>query len=228
MRRDVKGGKTSVKADLHARGASLHDFAASASGNVTAIAGPATITNAKLNPDSALDQVAKAANPFRDKDPTTELKCAVVRLPLAAGIAHIDRSVAAETQKLGISVSGTLDLRNESIDITFKPQLREGIPIDVPQVAELVRLRGPMRNPQVTIDAMASVTTIARIGAGFSTGGLSELGVALFGAVGRGGPGPCAVALGAPAAKAATDTKTPAAVQGTESMSKALGKLLGR
>jgi uncharacterized protein involved in outer membrane biogenesis len=228
VRRDVKGGKTSVKADLHAHGASLHDFAASANGNVTVIAGPATIANAKLNPDSAFDRVAKATNPFREKDPTTELKCAVIRLPLAAGIAHIDRSVAAETQKLGVSVSGTLDLRNESIDITFKPRLREGIPIDVPQIAELVRLRGPLRNPQVTIDAMASVTTIARIGAGFSTGGLSEIGVALFGAVERGGAGPCAVALGAPAAKATTDNKAPAAAQGTESVSKALGKLLGR
>jgi len=228
VRRDVKGGKTSLKVDLHARGVSLHDMAASASGNVTAIAGPATIANTKLNPDNAFDRVAKAANPFREKDPTTELKCAVVRLPLAAGIAHIDRSVAAETQKLGVSVSGTLDLHNESIDVTFKPQLREGIPIDVSQVAELVRLRGPLRDPQVTIDAVASVTTIARIGAGFSTGGLSEIGVALLGAAARGGAGPCAVALGAPAAKATQDNKAPAAAQGTDSVSKALGKLLGR
>ncbi len=228
VRRDVKGGKTSVKADLRAHGASLHDLAASASGNFTAIAGPATIANTQLNLDNAFDRVAKVANPFRDKDPTTELKCAVIRLPLASGVAHIDRSVAAETQKLGVSVSGTLDLRSESIDVTFKPQLREGIPIDVSQIAELVRLRGPLRNPQVTVDAMASVTTIARIGAGFSTGGLSEVGVALFGAVGRGGPGPCAVALGAPAAKTTTDAKTPATVQGNESVSRALGKLLGR
>jgi AsmA family protein len=82
-------------------------------------------------------------------------------LPLAAGIARIDRSVAAETQKLGVSVSGTLDLRNESIDLTFKPQLREGISIDLAQIAELVRLHGPLRHPQVSIDAVASVATAA-------------------------------------------------------------------
>ena len=229
VRRDVKGGKTSAKADLHARGASLHDWAASASGNVTAIAGPATIANAKLDLDSAFDRVAKAANPFRDQDPTTELKCAVIRLPLASGVAHIDRSVAAETQKLGVSVSGTLDLRNESIDLMFKPKLREGISIDLPQIAELVRLRGPLRHPQVTIDAMASVATVARIGAAFGTGGLSEIGVALFGAAGRGGAGPCAEALGAPAGNATTaDAKTPATTHGTESVNKALGKLFGR
>jgi len=227
VRRDVKGGKTSVKADVHARGASLHDWAASASGNFTAIAGPATIANANLDLNSAFDRVAKAANPFRDKDPTTDLKCAVVRLPLAAGIARIDRSVAAETQKLGVSVSGTLDLRNESIDLTFKPQLREGISIDIPQIAELVRLHGPLRHPQVSIDAMASVTTAARIGAAVGTVGLSEVGVLLFGALGRSGSGPCAVALGAPAA-ATAGGKAPPAAQGADPVSKALGRLLGR
>ena len=225
VRRDVKGGKTSVKADLHARGASLHDWAASASGNFTAIAGPATLANANLNLNSAFDRVAKAANPFREKDPTTELKCAVIRLPLAAGIARIDRSVAAETQKMGVSVSGTLDLRNESIDVTFRPQLREGITIDIPQIAELVRLHGPLQHPQVSIDAVASVTTAARIGAAVGTGGLSEVGVLLLGAIGKNnGSGPCAVALGASAASTAGAKPTP----GTDPVSKALGRLLGR
>jgi len=225
VRRDVKGGKTSVKADVHARGASLHDWAASASGNFTAIAGPATLANANLNLDNAFDRVAKAANPFRDKDPTTELKCAVIRLPLSAGIARIDRSVAAETQKMGVSVSGTLDLRNESIDVTFRPQLREGISIDIPQIAELVRLHGPLQHPQVSIDAVASVTAAARIGAAVGTGGLSEVGVLLLGAIGKNnGSGPCAVALGAPAASTSGAKPTP----GTDPVSKALGRLLGR
>jgi len=224
VRRDVKGGKTSVKADVHARGASLHDWAASASGNFTAIAGPATLANANLNLDSAFDRVAKAANPFRERDPTTELRCAVIRLPLSAGIARIDRSVAAETQKMGVSVSGTLDLRNESIDVTFRPQLREGISIDIPQIAELVRLHGPLRHPQVSIDAVASATTAARIGAAVGTGGLSEVGVLLLGAIGKKGSGPCAAALGAPAAATAGAEPTP----GTDPVSKALGRLLGR
>ncbi len=229
VRRDVKGGKSSLKANVTARGSSLHDWAASATGNVTAIAGPATIVNVKSGSDSAFDRVASATNPFRDKDPTTELKCAVVRLPLAGGVARIDRSVAIETQKVGVSVSGTLDLRNESIDVTFRPQLRQGITIDIPQIAELVRLHGPFRHPQVSIDAMASVTTAARIGAAFSTGGLSEIGVALLGAVGRGGAGPCAVALGAKdTSSPAPEAGTRAAAQGTDPLNKALGKLFGR
>jgi AsmA family protein len=226
VRRDVKGGKTAVKADLRAHGSSLHEWAASLSGNFTATAGPATIANAQLDLGSSFDLVAKAVNPFREKDPNTELKCAVIRLPFVDGVAHADRSVAVETQKLGVSVSGSLDLRQEFVDFSFRPKLREGIPIDIPQIAELVRLRGPMRHPQVTIDAMGSVTTAARIGAAISTGGISELGVALFGAAERGGPGPCAVALGASSGKA--ENKAAETKQGTDPVNKALGKLFGR
>ena len=190
------------------------------------------MANTKLDLDSAIDRLSKAANPFREKDPTTEIKCAVAKLPLTDGIARIDRSLALETQKIGVSSSGTLDFRNETLDLTFKPQLREGIAIDIPQVAELVRLRGTFRKPEVTVDAMASVTTIARIGAAVGTGGISELGVALIGVPKRMGPGPCAVALGtateprgdsAPPATAAAPAAAPA-----EAIGKALGKLFSR
>ena len=126
VRRDVRGqdvaeGRPACPRYLAARLGGFREWQRHA-----AIAGPATIANAKLNLDTAFDQLAKVTNPFHDKDPTTELKCAVIRLPLADGIARIDRSVAAETQKLGLSVSGTLDLRNESVDLTFRPRLREG------------------------------------------------------------------------------------------------------
>ena len=90
-------------------------------------------------------------------------------------------------------------------------------------------LHGPLRHPQVTIDAMASVATAARIGAAFGTGGLSELGVQLFGAATRGGAGPCAVALGASATdSSASANKAPATTTATDPINKALGKLLGR
>jgi uncharacterized protein involved in outer membrane biogenesis len=232
INRDVRGGKTAVKVDARARGASLHDWMSTANGHVTVVVGPATMANTKLDLDSAIDRLSKAANPFREKDPTTEIKCAVAKLPLTDGIARIDRSLALETQKIGVSSSGTLDFRNETLDLTFKPQLREGIAIDIPQVAELVRLRGTFRKPEVTVDAMASVTTIARIGAAVGTGGISELGVALIGVPKRMGPGPCAVALGtaaeprgdsAPPATAAAPAAAPA-----EAIGKALGKLFSR
>jgi hypothetical protein len=123
------------------------------------------------------------------------LQCAVIRLPLSSGVAQVDRSIAFETKELDASMSGTLDFRNETLDLSIKPRVRQGIPIEIPQIAELVRLRGPFASPSVTVDAVASATAIARIGAAIGTGGLSVLGETLFAQAGASG-GACEVALG--------------------------------
>jgi AsmA family protein len=229
VKRELKGGKTEVKVDLGARGDSPRQWAASASGNVIAVAGPATLVNPKGSSDVPLDRLLEAVNPFRGVDATTELHCAVVRLPLKDGIASIDRSIAVETNKLGATASGSLDFRTETLDLSIKPQVRQGIAIAVPQVAQLVHFRGPFSSPSVGIDATATAETVARLGAAVYTGGLSILGESLF-AKAAGDPGaPCQIALGrgAPAstaaAKPATASPTPA-----DSVGKAVGHLFGR
>jgi AsmA family protein len=196
VKRELQGGKTEVKADVSARGASPRQWASSASGNVLAVAGPATVVTPKGTTDVALDRLLEAINPFRGVDATTDLRCAVVRLPLKDGVATIDRSIAVETSKVGATASGTLDFRTETLDLSIKPQIRQGVAIAVPQVAELVHFRGPLRSPSVGIDATATAETVARLGAAVYTGGLSILGESLY-AKAQGDPGaPCQIALG--------------------------------
>jgi AsmA family protein len=196
VKRELQGGKTEVKADVSARGASPRQWASSASGNVLAVAGPATVVTPKGTTDVALDRLLEAINPFRGVDATTDLRCAVVRLPLKDGVATIDRSIAVETSKVGATASGTLDFRTETLDLSIKPQVRQGVAIAVPQVAELVHFRGPLRSPSVGIDATATAETVARLGAAVYTGGLSILGESLY-AKAQGDPGaPCQIALG--------------------------------
>lgn len=229
IKRDVRGGKTSVSTDIAARGVSPRHWASSANGILTAIVGPASLGHPKGDADSAFNRMADAVNPFRKMDTSTELHCAVVRLPLRDGVANVDRSIAIETDKLGASASGTLDFRNETLDLSIKPQLRQGISINVAEIAQLVRFHGPFTSPTVAIDAVATAATVARIGAAVSTGGASLLGEALL-SRGAGDSGaPCQVALGrtapsaASAGKAAAKTNVPA-----EDVSKALNRLLGR
>ena len=228
VKRELHGGKTEVKADLAARGTSPRQWAGSASGNVLAVAGPATIVNPKGSTDVPLDRLLEAVNPFRSVDATTELHCAVIRLPLKDGVALIDRSIAAETSKFGATASGTLDFRNETLDLSVKPQVRQGIPIAVPQVAQLVHFRGSLSSPTVGIDATASAETVARLGAAVYTGGLSILGESLFAKAAGDPAAPCQTALGrgsaanAAAAKPADTNPTP-----TESLGKAVGHLFG-
>jgi uncharacterized protein involved in outer membrane biogenesis len=228
VHRELRGGKTEVKVDIAARGGSLHQWMSTANGSIVAVVGPATIAGGKAAQDSSLDRLAGAVNPFRELDAQTELHCIVVRLPLRNGVAGIDRSIAAETSKLGATASGTLDFRDEMLDLSFRPQIREGIRLEIPQVAQLVRLRGPFASPSVGIDATATAATVARLGAAAYTGGLSILGETLL-AQAKADPGaPCQIALGrgGPAAKSATSASPAPAAQ--QDIGHALGKLLGR
>jgi uncharacterized protein involved in outer membrane biogenesis len=228
VQREVHGGKTEVKIDLSGRGDSLHQWMSTANGNIVAVVGPATVAGGKGTQDASLDRLAGAVNAFRDVDATTELKCVVVRLPLRNGVASVDRSIAAETSKLGATASGTLDFRNEMLDLSFRPQIRQGVRIEVPQVAQLVRLRGPFASPSVGIDATATAATVARLGAAVYSGGLSILGESLL-AEAKADPGaPCQIALGRGGAAAKAPSQANPAATTEQELGKALGRLLGR
>jgi uncharacterized protein involved in outer membrane biogenesis len=232
VKRDVRGGKTEIAIDVAMRGDSPHKWMASANGRARAVVGPATLANSKLDPGASFDRIAQLVNPFRTVEGATELRCAVIRLPLSGGIAQIDRSIAVETRELEVSASGTLDFRNETLDLSIKPRVRQGIPINIPQIAELVRFHGPFASPTVGVDAMASAATVARIGAAVGTGGLSAIGEVLLGSAAAASDtgGACAVALGkaAPATASSAAAKAPAASNPVLDLGSAVGKLLGR
>jgi uncharacterized protein involved in outer membrane biogenesis len=192
---EVHGSRVALSMDLKMHGSSPHAWASDATGSVLLSLGGGTLGNDRLDRGGPLQRLLGAINPFHSSDASTELVCAVARLPLSHGVARIDRSLAIESTKAGASASGTIDFRHETVDLSFKTGVREGISLDIARVAQLVRLQGPFRGPDVRIDAVASATTAARIGAAVGTGGLSVLGGALLqGARGRGGP--CEVALG--------------------------------
>ena len=156
-----------------------------------------------------------------------------MRVPLHDGVAHIDRSIAAETQEIGVAASGTLDLRNETLDLAFAPRCAHGIPINIAQVADLVHLRGPLASPKVGVDAGASAATIAKLGAAARGGGLAALGAAMLAPAPGTGPGVvrCRARQGSGAGgdaprRRATQRASPAGVPAD--LGKALGKLLHR
>ena len=191
------------------------------------VVGPATLVHTKLDLESPLNRLADAVNPFHRVDPSTELECAVGRLPLKDGIARIDRSIALETKKFGASISGTVNFQDETVDLAIKPQVRQGIAIEVSQVANLVRFQGPFRSPSVHVDAVGSATAAAKIGAAIYSGGLSIVGESLLSAATRGGPGPCRVALGQSGATPAASAQAPSSGS-TSPVGKTLERIFGR
>lgn len=228
--REIKGGKTDVTVDLAMQGASPHAWASTATGSFRMVTGPADLTNSRLDPNSVLDKLSSAVNPFRAVDAATDLRCAVARFPLQDGIARVDRGIAMETSKLGVTATGTLDFRNETLEFTFQPKVRKGISIDIANLSEFVGISGPFASPQVRIDPVGSVKALASIGAAVGTGGLSAVGQALFSWAESNGPGPCAIAEGAAAAPAAKQGGSTATSGGNPAadLGKAIGRLFGK
>jgi len=219
-RREVRGGKTDGRIDIGATGNTPRQWESTMSGTVIALVGPATLVNTKVDLSSPLNKLGATVNPFHNVDPSTELQCAVIRLPLHNGVAEVDRSIGLETKKFGATASGTLDFRTRTLDLAIRPQLRQGVSVDIPQVAELVRFRGPFASPAVAIDSVAAAT-IARIGAAAYTGGLSIVGESLLS---HPGGNPCEIALG----RTAGATAQTAGGGGAAMVVEDLGKVLGR
>ena len=228
--------KTDVTVNVTTRGVSERQWAHNASGSVLAVVGPASVANSKET-ESDLGKIAQAVNPLRGSQSETDLKCAVVRLPLHDGIAHIDHSIAAETREIGVLASGTIDLRDETLDLAVTPRSRVTLPIDIAQLASLVRVHGPLASPAVTVDAQAAAATIAHARRGAPARAAlrrsaphsrRKPGAAT-------GPEPCDVALGKAPAPTAAGSSTTAPAAGPiklptnpDELNKALGKLLGR
>jgi len=232
--RAINGGKVRASIDINGRGTTPHRVASTMSGTILVVSGPATLGRATAQEQSAVSQIAGALDPFRTVDSVTELRCAVFRLPVANGVAHVDRSIAVETGKIAGSASGTLDFRNETMDLSVQPQIREGVKIDVSQFASLVRIQGRFDKPSVAIDAAQSAQMLAKLGAlGAKGGSLEALGRALIAPTGGETSAPCAVALSgkAPPREAAPARSASPSVPDVglpKDVGKALGKLLGR
>jgi len=231
VHRDIKGGKTDLTLDLAMRGASPRRWMASANGSVAATVGPASWAHIKGDMAPEFDRLAQVVNPFRSINAATELKCAVVRLPIRNGVAQVDRTIALETRELGVAASGTLDFRNETLDLAVKAHLKQGIPINVVQLADLVRVGGTFKSPAVRVDSGATAEIVARIGMAIGTGGWSE-GARLLLKPPGGDANTCDVAAGhappepAPASPGSASGKGSA--NPAEEITKALGRLLGR
>jgi hypothetical protein len=225
--RDVSGGKTRLTIDAKANGASLHQWLASMDGTIAILVGPAQLHNPPVASTATVDRVGEAVNPFRKAQGTTELRCAVVRLPIRDGVAHVDRTIAMETAELGASAVGTLDFRNETLDLSLRPQVRQGIPINVTGLADIVKVRGSFADPQITVDPVKSAESIARIGAAIGTGGWSLLGETLLSSAAA-SDSPCAIALGVKSSQSREAPANEAPKPALPDLGKALGKLLGR
>ncbi|MEO8485899.1 MAG: AsmA family protein [Betaproteobacteria bacterium] len=212
--RNASGGTTTFAVDLQGPVSVLARFVTTASGTIRVDVGPLRVKGAALDAGGEVfARVLDSLNPFRRVDPSTDIQCVVARLSVLNGVAHSDRTLAAETSRLALSASGTIDLRDETLDLLVRPRARKAAGLPAVELAEVVRVAGPIRHPSVRLDTMGAAKTALTIGGAIASGGWSLLATPLLN--GSDDPNPCATARagGKPSGNAASSSRseTPAA-----------------
>jgi uncharacterized protein involved in outer membrane biogenesis len=198
---DFSGGSTDAAIALRGPGESMRRFMAGANGEIRIVVGPMRVSGLPLEGGGdVLANIADAAMPGRRRDPHTDVQCVVVRLPVRAGIATSQRSMAYETTKVNMVAAGTIDFRTEALDLAIRPTVKEGLGVGVANLAELVKVTGTLANPSIGLDTLGSARAALSVGGAVLTGGLSLLGERLLSSQ-TGDPAPCRTALGQPAAQ---------------------------
>lgn len=169
----VSGGPTQLAFNLQGKGNSLHQFLSTANGAAQFSVGKAILGSKIFNDAGDLAiTIFNAANPLHKSTDQTILDCAVAYLPVSNGMVAVKDSVGAETDKLDITLSGSINLNTEAINLKIHPNDKSGLTTGV-DLGGLVQIEGTLQNPQTGINKAGVVSSAASIGLGFLTGGLS-------------------------------------------------------
>ena len=199
----ISGGSTDVTINLSGPGTSMARFMGGANGEARLVMGPAVFQGKALDwGGDALTKLSDLVNPFRREEKKTNLLCWVVRLPAKGGIITVDHSIAMETNRLNVVAAGMIDLRNETVNLGFRTRAKEGIGIGAVNLAELVKVSGPLSNPSVGADTIESAKKALTVGGALATGGLSLIGQTFL-KRSTADPHPCQTALTGRSSKSA-------------------------
>ena len=91
----------------------------------------------------------------------------------------------------------------ETVNLGFKTRAKEGIGIGAVNLAELVRVSGPLSKPSVGADTVESAKKALSVGGALATGGLSLLGEVFLKKT-TADPHPCQTALTGGSSKSAS------------------------
>ena len=203
----LTGGKTDITIKANGSGASVSKIMAGLNGKLLIKTGKGKISNAAMNIASAdaLTSTLSMLNPGAKKEDGSTLECAVVNFDIKDGMATADKGIAIFTNQMNVIGSGSVNLKTEELDIGITPKAREGVGVNLGQLAELVRLGGTLANPTPKTDTKAALSAGLSAGAAVATGGLSILAQGLLDESGS-DENPCDIALGiAPKKKTAAE-----------------------
>lgn len=173
----IEGAGADINIDVEGRGNSVQELMADLSGGIYVAAGQAVIHNRRLEKVSGdvVTAVLGTVAMQSPEDETTHVRCGVVRVPVRKGVVTVDRTIAMETSRAAMSASGSIDFRDEGLDLGVNLVGRKGPSLGAGSLSGLVRVRGTMSEPEVGADAAGIAGAAATVAGAVATGGLSLL-----------------------------------------------------
>jgi uncharacterized protein involved in outer membrane biogenesis len=178
----IRGGATSVSADLQSRGQSARELAEALNGEFAMEVRRAVVKNEMIDMLGAdvVAEVVRLILPFIDREERTDLQCAAAHVLAIDGVLVSSDHVVLETVETIVRASAVVDLRDESLEINFEPEAREDVEIGIADVADLVQVRGSITDPEVEVDPEGVAGAVATAAAAVATAGTSLLVQALL------------------------------------------------
>jgi hypothetical protein len=117
-----------------------------------------------------ISELFSALNPFAKSEPYSLWECTVVALNIVDGKSTIE-PMLAQSETLTIVGSGTIDLNDEKLDISFNTKPRRGVGVSADMfLTPFIRLGGTMSAPRIALDKSG---VLISGGAAVLTGGIS-------------------------------------------------------
>ena len=134
----------------------------------------------KLVSSDILDQLLAAINPFKKKKPETFLKCSALVFQINDGLVNTPYGFAVEASDFSVIGSGSLNFKDELIDLDFRTKPKKGLGLSLNKFASLVKLSGPLTKPQVTFNRKGLFRFSASLAAAVASGGLTYVAEGLY------------------------------------------------
>lgn len=205
----LTGGKTDVTINLNGSGGSVSQIMAGLNGKILIKTGKGEISSSalKLASADALISTLSMLTPGSENSDGSLLECAVVNFNIKDGIASAENGIAMSTNQLNVIGAGTIDLKTEKLDFGITPKAKQGVGLNLGQLAGLVRLGGTLANPSPKADTEATLKKGLSVGTAVATGGLSLLAESLLSDGVADDQNPCDIALGKAPVKQAAKQK---------------------
>lgn len=205
----IKGGKSNTSIKFTGKGESAREIMAGLNGSLVFEVGEGEINSKHINllGSDLLVEVVQKINPLSKKGETSRLECGVIRFDVKDGVSTIDKGIAFQSGQMNVVGSGSFDLKKEILDLSLRPEARKGVGVGAGELAQLVRVAGPLSAPGLAADAKGMAKLGATIGVAVATGGTSYLAQKLLSKATQDDT-PCMTALGKSSAEGSGSSKT--------------------